>query len=90
MKFANDAWRIFCKDDLYIGAGYSITTPVLKKVLLTDEKLNANLRDRWDKEGFIEDESTGSLAGTVCKTTGQGDGRHRGSRNSEFYNIERL
>ena len=57
--FANNAWRIFCKDDLYIRAGYPIAIPEWKKVLPTDEGLIAYLHNRWDKEGFTWDESTG-------------------------------
>ena len=57
--FANNAWRIFCKDDLYIRAGYPIAIPEWKKVLPTDEGLVAYLHNRWDKEGFTWDESTG-------------------------------
>ena len=59
--FANNAWRIFCKDNMYREAGYSITIPEWKNVLPTDEGLTAFLRDRWDKEGFLWDESTGLL-----------------------------
>ena len=72
--FANDAWRIFCKDDMYLQAGYSITLPEWKTVLPTDEGLIAYLRDRWDKEGFIWDAKTGHSqkrdVGLFAKETG--------------------
>ena len=57
--FANDAWRIFCKDDLYIRAGCSVAIPEWKKVLPTDDGLVAYLHKQWSKEGFVWDQNTG-------------------------------
>ena len=57
--FANDAWRIFCRDSLYENAVDSITIPEWKKVVPTNKGLIAYLHYRWDKEGFIWDERTG-------------------------------
>ncbi len=59
-SFANDAWRIFCKDDLYIRAGTRIETPEWKRVVPNNERLKAYLRHRWHKEGFVWDQSTGT------------------------------
>lgn len=59
-SFANDAWRIFCKDDLYIRAGCRIETPEWKRVAPNNERLIAYLRHRWHKEGFVWDQSTGT------------------------------
>ena len=57
--FASDAWRIFCKDDLYTRAGFQTKLFEWKKVLPTNEGLIAYLWDRWNGEGFDWDPSTG-------------------------------
>lgn len=59
-SFANDAWRIFCKDDLYTRAGFRIETPEWKRVAPNNKRLIAYLRHRWDKEGIVWDQGAGT------------------------------
>ena len=59
--FANNVWRVFCKDNLYKAAGHSVTTPEWKKVLPANRGLISYLQDRWGKEGFTWDEKTGDI-----------------------------
>lgn len=58
--FASDAWRIICKDDLYLQAGYQITVPKWKKVMPENKRLIAYVRDRWAGEGLIWDPINGA------------------------------
>ena len=49
-KYASDAWRIFCKDDLYKRAGHENKDPEWKKVQAKDKELVAYLKWRRMKE----------------------------------------
>jgi methyl-CpG-binding domain protein 4 len=49
-KYASDAWRIFCKDDLYKRAGHENKAPEWKKVQAEDKELVAYLKWRRMKE----------------------------------------
>ena len=51
-RFASDAWRIFCKDEMYEQAGYSVIRPEWEKVLPVNQGLAAYLCNRWEREGF--------------------------------------
>ncbi|TKX22738.1 putative HhH-GPD superfamily base excision DNA repair protein-1 [Elsinoe australis] len=64
--YANDSWRIFCRDFLrgvangYNGEGAAFGfEPEWKRVLPLDKELRAFLRWMWLKEGYIWDPLTG-------------------------------
>ena len=43
-KYASDAWRVFCKDDLYRKAGFPVSEPEWTKVCPQDKELCAYLQ----------------------------------------------
>lgn len=51
-RYANDAWRIFCRDRLYQEAGKPLEVPEWKSVRPTDKKLIGYLTWRWKREGY--------------------------------------
>jgi methyl-CpG-binding domain protein 4 len=40
-QYASDAWRIFCKDDLYRQAGFPMGAPEWTKIRPQDKELRA-------------------------------------------------
>jgi hypothetical protein len=49
-RYANDAWRIFCKDRLYGREG--VDGPEWKKVVPKDKELRGYIKWKWAKEGY--------------------------------------
>jgi hypothetical protein len=57
--YANDAWRIFCKDKMYEKAGVKKVKQEWRTVKPKDKELRSYLIWRWAKEGFDWDPETG-------------------------------
>ncbi|KFY91636.1 hypothetical protein V500_04556 [Pseudogymnoascus sp. VKM F-4518 (FW-2643)] len=69
--YASDAWRIFCKDNMYEKAGIKVMESEWKTVKPKDQELRSYLTWRWAKEGYYWDPETGvaierSLEGSDC------------------------
>ncbi|KFY31787.1 hypothetical protein V493_00795 [Pseudogymnoascus sp. VKM F-4281 (FW-2241)] len=69
--YASDAWRIFCKDNMYEKAGLKVMESEWKAVKPRDKKLRSYLIWRWAREGYDWDPETGvaierSLEGSDC------------------------
>ncbi|KAL1969904.1 hypothetical protein VTN77DRAFT_7413 [Rasamsonia byssochlamydoides] len=56
-NYANDAWRIFCKDRLY--GRENPDRPEWKKVTPTDKELIAYIKWKWAREGYEWSPETG-------------------------------
>jgi methyl-CpG-binding domain protein 4 len=50
-RYASDAWRIFCKDQLYREAGWVVEVEEWRVVEPLDKELVAYLERRWEMEG---------------------------------------
>ncbi|OBT40500.1 hypothetical protein VE00_07871 [Pseudogymnoascus sp. WSF 3629] len=57
--YASDAWRIFCKDNMYEKAGMKVMESEWKIVKPKDKELRSYLTWRWAKEGYDWDPETG-------------------------------
>ncbi|KFY67381.1 hypothetical protein V496_01572 [Pseudogymnoascus sp. VKM F-4515 (FW-2607)] len=57
--YTSDAWRIFCKDNMFEKAGMKVIESEWKTVKPKDKELRSYLRWRWAKEGYDWDPATG-------------------------------
>lgn len=65
-RYANDAWRIFCKDRMYEQAGNKPAAPEWKRVVPKDKELIAYLVWRWKREGYDWNPEGGALPRQGC------------------------
>ncbi|KAF2863675.1 DNA glycosylase, partial [Piedraia hortae CBS 480.64] len=54
-RYAYDAWRIFCRDELRFSGGVVIGEPEWKRVNPQDKELRAYVKWLWAKEGVVWD-----------------------------------
>lgn len=57
--YASNAWRIFCKDNMYEKAGMKVMESEWKTVKPKDKELRSYLTWRWAKESYDWDPETG-------------------------------